>query len=80
MEMTGDEMEAGRGESYEVFFLSCPCARSRSGSDWGRLEPWAKPGGNRNPDPSLKGVLGAAGPRPCGALRASPGPLLVPEL
>lgn len=25
--MTGDEMEAGRGESYEVFFLSCPCAQ-----------------------------------------------------
>lgn len=64
----------------KFFFFLVLVPRSRSGSDWGRLEPWAKPGGNRNPDPSLKGVLGAAGPRPCGALRASPGPLLVPEL
>ncbi|QGI69252.1 hypothetical protein CEK26_013209 [Fusarium fujikuroi] len=45
MEMTGDEMEAGRGESYEVFsFFLVLVPRSRSGSDWGRLEPWAKPG------------------------------------
>ncbi|KAH7241015.1 uncharacterized protein BKA55DRAFT_109591 [Fusarium redolens] len=42
------------GKAMKFFLSLVLVPRSRSGSDWGRLEPWAKPGGNRNPDPSLK--------------------------
>jgi hypothetical protein len=61
MEMTEDEEEAGRGESFEVFSLFlltlCPDSQSQIQIRPGETGVVGKPGGNRNPDPCLRCAL-----------------------
>ena len=69
-------------KGFFFFAVLCPDPDPdpiQTGGDWSQR---GKPGGNRNPDPSLKGfgqdVFGASGPRPCGALPGESGAQLPP--